>query len=110
MTPLVERLRQLAKKATPGPWINDAPGCVAKYWDEGGKSTICLSTRSSIADDFPFIASANPQTVLKLLDAIEEMRGALEQYKGMAGYESPLTVSQYSAASESLARIEEILK
>lgn len=30
-------------KATPRPWVNDAPGCIGKHYDEGGKKTVLVA-------------------------------------------------------------------
>ena len=40
-------------KATPRPWVNDAPACVGKHWPEGGKATVLMArheTAQSCAD------------------------------------------------------------
>lgn len=34
-------IAEAAEKATPGDWVNDAPGCVGINYGEGGKATIC---------------------------------------------------------------------
>lgn len=30
-------------KATPRPWVNDAPGCIGKHYDKGGKKTVLMA-------------------------------------------------------------------
>ena len=68
-----EKLRRLAKAATPGPWVAD-----------GLEGTLdSLSTGRRVAEvtmwpevDAVFIAAANPATVLGLLDRLEHMTEA----------------------------------
>lgn len=78
MTPLLEQLRLKARAATPGPWIIDEDG------DLVTGNRMVLGQRLLIADvmlgkDQLFIASANPETILKLLDALDVMRVALDK-------------------------------
>ncbi len=44
-TPDLDALEAMEKAATPGPWISDAPGCVAKHYNEGGKSSAAICGR-----------------------------------------------------------------
>lgn len=84
MIPDLPHLRELAEKATPGPWKHEsgqidgpnyaevvAPGrveCMAYCY--GGSSTIEWERDV----DAEFIAAANPETVIALLDLIDSLR------------------------------------
>lgn len=78
MTVDTKRLRELAEAATPGPWEDyyetGIRPCVMAY-DENDKGLRTL--RSYIADtQFPqdkaFIAAANPQAIIALIDELEK--------------------------------------
>lgn len=80
MTCDTKKLRELANAATPGPWDDyyetGIRPCVMAY-DENDKGLRTL--RSYIADtQFPqdraFIAAANPQAIIALIDELEEAR------------------------------------
>ncbi|HDZ3423879.1 TPA: ead/Ea22-like family protein [Pseudomonas aeruginosa] len=84
-------LRRMAGAATPGPWEYQAPLKVLAA-DRTWIVLIALSHANYREDEANsrFIATANPKTVLALLDEIdrlkaenEELRGALEQLAEM---------------------------
>jgi hypothetical protein len=77
----VERLRELAKAATPGPWTAEP----YVYADEDGRGRV---TSPSDSDDFnlvdslaaadaKYIAAVSPDVVLELLDALEDAESKL---------------------------------
>jgi hypothetical protein len=75
---IVERLRELARKATPqgewrfSPWhIEEGPDAVRA--DDYG--IVCTTAGSATAE---YIAAANPQAILALLDEITALRKRLE--------------------------------
>jgi hypothetical protein len=76
------RLRELASKATPGPWAAD-PGIVASdyawsvYADRGGGQGPEVCHCGQGEHDARFIAAASPATVLALLDSIRELQARL---------------------------------
>jgi hypothetical protein len=77
----IEKLRQLAEAATPGPWEvsdDDMFSPIEVTSDGPGRDICCLDTYDhrpdERANDAAFIAAANPQTVLALLDEIERLR------------------------------------
>ena len=88
MTFDTKKLRELAEAATPGPWRdangNGAASVVSEHSDYGCQ--IYLNVRTcEIADtvnrwkaDARFIAAANPQTVIALLDEVARLRAAIE--------------------------------
>lgn len=132
MTPSLKKLRELALAATPGPWKfydgkQDGPsdfvypqqvtaehstGC-----DEEDYTIyqVCAIPNDSYAyssnfhDNGAFIAAANPAAILKILDALEVARGAINRvlclptWQNMAGEKSLLLAE---AALEKLKEIE----
>lgn len=87
----LKTLREVAEKATPGPWV---AGIVPRprAWDrafvrsvtdfpDGGRITTypatCEASTLDNAANAAHIAAANPQALLSLLDRIEELEGAL---------------------------------
>ncbi|HCF3885658.1 TPA: ead/Ea22-like family protein [Pseudomonas aeruginosa] len=85
-------LRRLAEAATPGPWGRDG-FYIHTTRKEGGTTYVeTWNTLAGIArkENAEFVATANPKTVVALLDEIdrlkaenEELRGALEQLAEM---------------------------
>ena len=82
MTIDTQQLRELAQKATPGPWTYfpypkykehhvslpiDGSGMTMPLFPDG-----CQTSRQR--EDAEFIAAANPATVLALLDEIDRLR------------------------------------
>ncbi|HCU0339900.1 TPA: ead/Ea22-like family protein [Pseudomonas aeruginosa] len=72
-------LRRLAKAATPGPWEYQAPLKILAA-DRTSIVLIALSHASYREDEANsrLIASANPKTILALLDEIDRLRSRLE--------------------------------
>lgn len=78
---MVERLRSLAEKATPGPWSldydhRDGGAHQIIYQYQGRTLTLAFMSTSSDDDDdssdhdAAFVAACDPQTILALLDAL----------------------------------------
>lgn len=68
----LNKLKELAQKATPGPWEQDACGGVYSEAREDIPLDIiddCLQS----PDDAAYIAAANPQTMLAMIAKIEEL-------------------------------------
>ena len=82
-----KKLRELAEAATPGPWENrpgiDPPGdIIAPGLGEYGPKPFITHVGSwGRSADAAFIAAANPQTVLALLDEIERLRARLKTHE-----------------------------
>lgn len=81
----LKKLRELAENATPGPWEDyyetGIRPCVMAY-DENDKGL--RSVRAYVADtqfspDRAYIAAANPETVLALIDRIEKLEAQLKE-------------------------------
>ena len=73
MTVDTTKLRELAKKATPGPWYSKWPEerCA---WKDIGPGRYPVAYTGDCFDDAPnaeFIAAANPSAVLALLDKLD---------------------------------------
>src|SRR5690606_32266238 len=64
-----QALRDLAEKATPGPWWIDSHGELSHWTNDW---------------DASFIAAANPATILALLEEIEALRTCLAETAGVA--------------------------
>ena len=85
-------LRKLAEEATPGPWISDWDGTETledgEYADVSvwagkafdGKFINNVSFDNAIADG-AYIATANPSTILQLLDYIETLEKDAARYR-----------------------------
>lgn len=94
----LKKLRELAEKATPGPWTalfvfgsSDLPVSICR---ETGRTIniagvecpdndyICEvhSEAANPAPDFRFIAAANPQAIIELLDRLERYEKALIEF------------------------------
>ena len=77
-----EKLRELASKATPGPWSQDSDGfhCDHMVYSDTPDDNTTISTTWGVAHgvtfgqaqaDAAFIAAASPSVVLSLLDRLE---------------------------------------
>ncbi|HCE5819522.1 ead/Ea22-like family protein [Pseudomonas aeruginosa] len=84
------KLKELAERATPGPWVVDAQQSGAIFNIESESGDLCIamsqenpaSTRLEMNEqrrvNAEFIAAANPQAILALLDEIDRLRSRLE--------------------------------
>jgi hypothetical protein len=70
-----KKLREAAERATPGPWLTDGN----KISDSEDKFYLASEMEPK---DAAFIALANPQAVLSLLDEIEQLKGTIECDRG----------------------------
>lgn len=86
MTKLSE-LKQIAEKATPGPWVfrKGNPWCIKAGDEINGKNIIMVSNGQHDAvfleegrKNIHFISALNPSVVIKLLDDMARMRECLE--------------------------------
>ncbi len=66
-----DELRKLAEAATPGPW-RFSPNA-----HDGWSQFALISTSWWTVEDMTYIAAANPQAVLALLDRLDAMEAAL---------------------------------
>src|SRR5690242_19873855 len=66
-----KRLRELDQSATPGPWIADKDEVCNYVRTEDGDLVKRIYAEDGIKADAAFIAAANPQAVLELLDENE---------------------------------------
>ena len=95
--PDLKKLREVAEKATPGPWIEAGPSFgapIPRYTDEivtvdededGDVVSICEMPFAHHDEqneaNAAFIATSNPQTILALLDAYEAIARDAEMYR-----------------------------
>ena len=93
MTIDLKELRELAEKATPGPWaISEHPDGACLYID--GRDTkfgyvavayngnkVGRNEVNDYVQNAAFIAANNPAATVALLDLIDELAGALQQSK-----------------------------
>lgn len=116
-------LKTLAEKATPGPWKCEigqrawrlfchGKTAYGKHFEEYNGAWALLDQVDSIngtkefqQNNAQFIAAANPQTILKLIEAIESAKLHLACITGSFGME-PVSCSY---ANKGLQRIKEIL-
>jgi len=87
MTIKLSELRRLAEEATPGEWKwawrkddEYTPGSVFSEVNRGHAYAVAMCPRygkSTFAKDAPFIAAANPATLLRLLEIAEHARRTL---------------------------------
>lgn len=87
MTILTHRLRKMATVATPGPWEASATNShVIKGNVHSGHGIVIANLNGSALNppigqcglNAVFIAAVNPETILKLCDAIENMETAID--------------------------------
>ena len=67
-----DRLRELAEKATPGPWLYHSMGVIS----QNPLRVVLLSNeprKEQTKYDVMFISESNPQTILSLLDYVDEL-------------------------------------
>ncbi|HHX6500983.1 TPA: ead/Ea22-like family protein [Pseudomonas aeruginosa] len=84
------KLKELAERATPGPWVVDAQQSGAIFNIESESGDLCIamsqenpaSTRLEMNEqrrvNAEFIAAANPQAILGLIAEVERLRSRLE--------------------------------
>lgn len=82
MTIDTQRLRELAQKATPGPWGYELDhGSYLRIYSDAGSRIVdgcgCCGSPNCDEVNATFIAAANPATVLTLLDELARTQGSL---------------------------------
>lgn len=84
---LTTKLRELASKATPGQWA--AYNNLSQIDSDNGLTVLEMDDNDGISlsvseADFNHMAAANPENILRLLDALEEVEKALEEIDRIA--------------------------
>lgn len=77
MTISLKELKELASRATPGPWDLNT------RWEDSTRISVWLSYGPHAVgtdDDFEFQRAANPATILRLIEVIGIQKEALEFY------------------------------
>lgn len=79
-------LRKLAEEATPGPWYSGSDYVTADLTFDS--VLLQLNSTGSAADwfDLGYIAAANPQAILQLLDYIETLEKDAARYRWLSEY------------------------
>jgi len=83
----LNELREIAKRATPGPW-RYSPATFYEDWTIETPECFVKQEESDVPisdNDGRYIAAANPATVLELLDTIEKYKSALTYYGDLDG-------------------------
>lgn len=87
------KIKKLAKLATPGPWVVDAQqiGAIFNIETESGDLCIAMSQENPAPTKLEmneqrkvnaeFIAAANPRAILGLIAEIERLRGEIDTYE-----------------------------
>lgn len=78
MTP-EERLAELARKATPGPWIKYRLPALALWRIKRSGDTDDEIARDLLSVDAAYIAACDPSTILALIEEKRRLREALEK-------------------------------
>lgn len=68
MTDKYAKLREAAEKATPGPWDHDGPESSIIVWSSENDRVCFMTSDGPAKANAAYIAAANPQVVLALLD------------------------------------------
>jgi hypothetical protein len=103
----LSELKELAKKATPGPWEIDS-----KYDQIWNPQTYeYIGTEDSDCHTTQFIAAANPQVVLQLIERSERLKKVLKDWLSATptdkdGKYCGINQSQAKAAAEVLTEME----
>ena len=101
----IDKLEQLATAATPGPWEASAYGSVHPTGRSG--SIVTALTKSGMHDGWaqnaPFIAAADPATVLSLIAEVRALRTKLETPIAMKIKWSPLESTMIDGWSPEVA-------
>lgn len=80
-----KKLRELASKATPGPWRTEQANSYKRWLVIGS-----MSSHVMYPHDAAFIAAANPAAVLALLDRLEAAERVCEAVDGLVDDDRPL--------------------
>lgn len=102
------KLKELAERATPGPWVVDAQQSGAIFNIESESGDLCIamsqenpaSTRLEMNEqrrvNAEFIAAANPQAILGLIAEVERLRADTSSMRG--------SLNAYSKSTKKLVK------
>lgn len=113
----LEELERLARAATPGPWEFDlnAEDCGGYPFIKTSNGEVFFSTSNEggLEDNGKYISAANPQVVLKLIEALRVYEDALRYYRVRSNVTHEYTyenVTEFTVKSvEALAQVAKIL-
>ena len=118
MSELTDRLRQVARNASPGPWSYDAAEVVAEgaYNIAEGKSWYVVEVydngESGVqgGDDGRYIETFDPVLVERMLDVIDAVLDIAPGYDGAEGpYLEGVCTDEMQAVNNALARFREVV-
>ena len=105
-----DKLRELASKATPGPWsydLDEQEIHADTYIEYGGDPYHIVHGDGSIAEkNAIFIAESNPETISKLLDDYEKLEEALKDIERT----SPAVLTSFPSKDFAAERARQALK
>lgn len=112
-------LREMAEKATRGPWEASPPlpsiGFIGDYWAVGTKddgylerATLDVSDHLNAKHDAEFIAAANPTAIAALLDENERLRAEVAEAKATINHLFGSTVDQKKRARTAEAALDRV--
>lgn len=89
----LKKLRELAEKANPGPWIEKRdPFDVERIHVVDQDDEIICYVRGTTRNSY-FIATANPQAIIELLDRLERYEKALRFYGNEKNWDDSFLLS-----------------
>jgi hypothetical protein len=99
----INELEKLAKAATPGPWIAGSDWVTADPDFNEVLLRLNGTNSSACGFDLDYIASANPQTILAMIELLREMGECLEYEVEMLGFDA-------ACARDALQKYKEVTK
>lgn len=111
----LQKLRELAERATPGPWSYDvdedeihSESCATS--DGEPWHVIPSQTSQSVASirDSQFIAAANPQAIIEILDMVDRYMEALSTIETLSSY--PNRIFEIGVARAELSKINKMAR
>lgn len=108
---IIEQAEKLAAEATPGPWQADLDQCYSQVETADGKHQITMTDFETgvgcTEGDAAYIAHVNPANVLRLIDALKQMREVLRYLADREpGVYSPVTDLLIEDSAKLLAKLD----
>lgn len=97
-------LRELAEKATPGPWYQPTNPHVMAGVHARGYGVLASTWGRNLYANAPYLAAVSPEVVLALCDVAEALERIANPPEVLHGYANELV----RLARETLARLEEL--
>lgn len=84
MHPTLKLIKETAEAATPGPW--EATVCLGVHFIQTGDASALIVADDTTKADAAHIALLNPQTALKLVEALDEALTILLAHSDLPGH------------------------